>query len=155
MILKQNQLAEWRNEQKTAARTVCATGGCFDLLHRGHLHLLQKCRLLEDVVIVGLNTDESVRILKGESRPIVLWEERAAHLLALKYVDVVVPITDTMDLLGAVWPDTWVKGEEYRDHLAHKLDHAFVEGYGGRVVLVDRKFEQSTTDRLSAIRGKR
>ncbi len=105
-------LAQW----KALGRRVVLTNGCFDLLHAGHVSLLAEAARLGDVLVVGLNTDESVRRLKGSHRPVQNWEDRSSLLAALAFVDVVVPLSESTahDLIREVQPDVYVKGGDYQ-----------------------------------------
>ncbi|MBD1543646.1 bifunctional heptose 7-phosphate kinase/heptose 1-phosphate adenyltransferase [Arthrobacter sp. IA7] len=125
--------------------TVVATGGCFDLLHAGHARTLAAARDLGDCLIVCLNSDESVRRIKGEQRPIVSQQDRAELLLALECVDAVLVFgEDTPEAcLGTLRPDVWVKGGDYR---ASDLPEAgLVESWGGRCVTVPFHQARSTS----------
>ena len=106
------RLAQW----KALGRRVVLTNGCFDLLHAGHVSLLTEAARLGDVLVVGLNTDESVRQLKGPDRPVRHWEDRSSLLAALECVDVVVPLFESTahELIREVRPDVYVKGGDYR-----------------------------------------
>ena len=125
--------------------TVVATGGCFDLLHAGHARTLAAARALGDCLIVCLNSDESVRRIKGEQRPIVSQQDRAELLLALECVDAVLVFgEDTPEAcLETLRPDVWVKGGDYR---ASELPEAgLVESWGGRCVTVPFHQARSTS----------
>ena len=109
-------LLQW----KALGRRVVLTNGCFDLLHAGHVSLLTEAARLGDVLVVGLNTDASVRQLKGPDRPVRHWEDRSSLLAALACVDVVVPLSESTahELIREVRPDVYVKGGDYqRDEL--------------------------------------
>lgn len=131
----------WREDR----RIVGFTNGCFDLLHSGHLHLLEGARSTCDALIVGLNSDDSVARLKGVKRPIQPAEVRAANLLATGLVNAVVIFeTDTPeDLIRSLEPDVLVKGGDYCDRPI--VGAEFVEANGGRVVVVDYLDGHSTT----------
>jgi len=135
------KVQEWR----TAGEKVVFTNGCFDLLHPGHISLLYQARALGDRLIVGLNTDASVRRLKGPQRPILSEQDRAAMLGALACVDLVVDFDqDTpLELIAALQPDILVKGSDYKpEEVVGKKE---VESYGGCVKLVDLVQGYSTT----------
>lgn len=124
---------------------VVFTNGCFDLLHPGHVALLEAARDLGDLLVVGLNSDESVTRLKGPSRPILAQGERATILAALRAVDYVVVFgEDTpLSLVRALRPDVLVKGGDWPpDRIVGRDD---VEGWGGRVVTVPLVAGRSTT----------
>ena len=117
--------------QQSTGRKVVFTNGCFDLLHTGHIRFLHEARRLGDILVVGLNTDRSVRAVKGASRPILPQEERAAILSALEVVDYVVFFDDLTPepLLEGLRPDILVKGDT-QDHV---VGREIVENYGGVV----------------------
>ncbi|MCE5333215.1 MAG: bifunctional D-glycero-beta-D-manno-heptose-7-phosphate kinase/D-glycero-beta-D-manno-heptose 1-phosphate adenylyltransferase HldE [Desulfobacteraceae bacterium] len=131
---------------------VVFTNGCFDLLHPGHIHLLHQARALGDRLVVGLNTDASVRRLKGELRPILAENDRATLLAALSSVDAVVLFDEDtpLDLIEKLQPEILVKGDDYR--IDQVVGRDVVERYGGRVELVKVLEGRSTTtiiDRIS------
>jgi rfaE bifunctional protein nucleotidyltransferase chain/domain len=132
--------------------TVVATGGCFDLLHAGHVESLQAARALGDLLVVCLNSDDSVSRLKGPDRPIVRAEDRAAVLRALGCVDeVVVFEEDTpVALLERLRPDLFVKGGDYRPE--ELPETPVLARWGGRVVTVPLKAGRSTTSILQEVR---
>jgi rfaE bifunctional protein nucleotidyltransferase chain/domain/rfaE bifunctional protein kinase chain/domain len=125
--------------------TVVATAGCFDLLHSGHISMLEAARRLGDCLIICLNGDDSVRRLKGENRPIVAARDRAAVLSALACVDsVVIFDEDRPDgLLRQFRPDLYVKGGDYRAE--DVLEAPLVAGWGGRTVIVPYVSDRSTS----------
>ncbi|MFO7713903.1 bifunctional D-glycero-beta-D-manno-heptose-7-phosphate kinase/D-glycero-beta-D-manno-heptose 1-phosphate adenylyltransferase HldE [Desulfosarcina sp.] len=127
------RLMRWRQ----ADQRIVFTNGCFDLLHPGHVSLLNQARHLGDRLIVGLNTDASIRRLKGAQRPILPGHDRAAILSALEDVDMVVFFDEDtpLTLIEQLKPDILVKGADYR--IADVVGKAIVEAYGGRVCLVD------------------
>ncbi len=127
---------------------VVGAGGCFDLLHAGHLSLLDRARRLGDVLIVCINSDASVRRLKGADRPVVGERERAALLSALDCVDDVLVFTeDTPEkVLAELRPDIWVKGGDYAGRRIAEAD--LVESWGGEVVTVPFLEGHSTTTRI-------
>ncbi|QCU78078.1 bifunctional heptose 7-phosphate kinase/heptose 1-phosphate adenyltransferase [Citricoccus sp. SGAir0253] len=125
--------------------TVVATGGCFDVLHPGHLETLRRARDLGDVLVVLLNADDSVRRLKGPARPVVGQEDRAAVLMGLRDVDGVIVFEedDPRAALDRLRPDVWAKGGDYR---AEDLPEApLVRGWGGRVEVLPYLPGRSTT----------
>lgn len=129
-----------------AGQVVVFTNGCFDLLHPGHIQLLQVAKQMGALLVVGLNTDESVRRLKGHGRPILTEHERAHLLAALDCVDYVVLFgEDTpIPLLERLRPDVLVKGADYR--LDQVVGRELVESYGGRVARVPVVQGLSTTE---------
>lgn len=128
-----------------------ATGGCFDLLHAGHARTLAAARSMGDCLIVCLNSDESVRRLKGAHRPIVSVEDRAELLLALECVDAVVVFgEDTPEAcLSDIRPDIWVKGGDYTPEVLPEA--RLVADWGGRCVTVPFHPARSTSGLAAAL----
>jgi rfaE bifunctional protein nucleotidyltransferase chain/domain len=124
---------------------VVATGGCFDLLHAGHVRTLRAARGLGDCLVVCLNSDESVRGLKGPGRPLNREEDRAEVLRALGCVDQVVLFGEPSPerVLGELRPDVWVKGGDYTPESLPETE--LVRGWGGAVVVVPYHDGRSTT----------
>ena len=141
--------AAWRTEGKR----IVLTNGCFDLLHAGHLALLGHAARLGDVLVLAINSDASVRRLKGPERPLVPQGERAALLAALTYVDAVTIFDEDTPLavLQAVKPHVLVKGGDYR--ASEVVGRELVEAAGGRVEIVPLTPEKSTTSLVERIRG--
>jgi rfaE bifunctional protein nucleotidyltransferase chain/domain len=131
--------------------TVVFTNGVFDILHRGHLEYLRQARDLGNLLIVGLNTDASVRRIKGARRPLVKEEDRAAMLLALRFVDFVVFFDeDTPErLIAELNPHVLVKGGDYRPEEIVGYEH--VTRSGGRTVVIPFRVGYSTTDLIKTI----
>ena len=123
-------------QRRASGQRAVFTNGCFDLLHRGHTRLLQQARELGDLLIVGLNSDASVRSLKGPSRPVLSQDERAELLSALASVDYVVIFeeADPGQTIAALQPDVLVKGGDWAKEEVVGRDT--VEGRGGRVVTI-------------------
>jgi rfaE bifunctional protein nucleotidyltransferase chain/domain len=136
---------------REAGGTVVATGGCFDLLHAGHARTLAAARGLGDCLIVCLNSDDSVRRLKGETRPIMQQEDRVELLLALECVDAVLVFDESTpeDALARLRPDIWVKGGDYA--AADLPEARLVSGWGGRTVTVPYIPARSTTAFAAAL----
>ena len=132
---------------------VVFTNGVFDLLHPGHVDVLVAARLLGDALVVGINSDASVRRLKGPDRPIRTEAERALVLAAVEWVDAVVTFdTDTpLDLIAALAPDVLVKGGDYTP--ATIVGAPLVEARGGEVVVVPLTEGHSTTRTVEKLRG--
>ncbi|HEY6548924.1 MAG TPA: D-glycero-beta-D-manno-heptose 1-phosphate adenylyltransferase [Vicinamibacteria bacterium] len=146
------ELAAERAHWRTRGLSVVFTNGCFDLLHAGHVRLLEAARAEGDVLVVGLNSDDSVKRLKGESRPVLPEAERAEALLALEAVDqVVVYGEDTpLRVISALLPDVLVKGADWEEDAI--VGKAEVEAAGGRVVRVGLVPGRSTSGLLEQIR---
>ena len=135
----------WRKNGKV----VGFTNGCFDILHPGHVSMLRQARSSCDYLIVGLNSDDSVRRLKGEDRPVQTEAARAYILASLPHVDLVVTFgEDTPEsLIGKLIPDVLIKGADY--HRQDVVGADLVEGTGGRIVLIELEPGYSTTDTIA------
>jgi rfaE bifunctional protein nucleotidyltransferase chain/domain len=131
--------------------TVVATGGCFDLLHAGHVSVLQQARALGDCLVVCLNSDASVRRLKGEGRPVVGEDDRAAVLAALGCVDAVVTFDEDTPqaILERLKPDIFAKGGDYA--VADLPEQRTLERWGGQVVLLPYLKGRSTSSLMQAM----
>ena len=129
------------------------TNGVFDLLHTGHIELLTAARALGDSLIVGINTDESVRRLKGPTRPVRTEAERAYVLAALECVDAVTAFDEDtpLELILAIRPDVLVKGGDYSPNTI--VGRSEVESWGGRVHVVPLTAGHSTTRIIEALRA--
>jgi D-beta-D-heptose 7-phosphate kinase/D-beta-D-heptose 1-phosphate adenosyltransferase len=140
--------ARYRNDGKR----VVFTNGCFDLLHVGHLRCLEEASCLGDVLFVAINSDASVRKLKGAGRPVVNEHDRAKMLASLRFVDYVVIFDDDtpIRLVRMMHPDVLVKGGTYSEDKVVGGD--VVTAYGGRVCVTSKVEGMSTTQLVSAIR---
>jgi D-beta-D-heptose 7-phosphate kinase/D-beta-D-heptose 1-phosphate adenosyltransferase len=144
-----------RDQWQAAGKTVVWTNGCFDLLHVGHLRSLQSARRLGDILVVGINSDDSVRRLKGPSRPILPDEERAELVAGLECVDYVVVFEElTPDrALARLKPDIHCKGADYAPPNGKPIHEAgLVESYGGRVEFLPMVPGTSTSNLVQRIR---
>lgn len=149
-ILSRDELL--RRHARPRSESVVFTNGCFDILHRGHVAYLTQARSLGDRLIIGLNTDASVRRLKGPGRPVVTEDDRAYVIAALACVDVVTLFDEDTpaQLIAALLPDVLVKGGDYAPDDVVGRD--IVEQNGGRLVLVPVVSGRSTTGILNRIR---
>jgi D-beta-D-heptose 7-phosphate kinase/D-beta-D-heptose 1-phosphate adenosyltransferase len=150
-ILDNHDLNTAISQLRGQGKKIVFTNGCYDLLHVGHIKLLQRARSLGDVLVVGLNSDESVRSLKGPTRPLVGEKERAHVMAALDCVDIITvfPEETPMRLIEQIRPDVLVKGGDYEMHEVVGRD--FVESHGGRVELVPIVEGFSTSDIVKRI----
>jgi D-glycero-beta-D-manno-heptose 1-phosphate adenylyltransferase len=152
-VLSQEELLQVTGRETRGQRRVVFTNGCFDLLHPGHIQTLESARSLGDILVVGVNSDRSVRALKGAGRPVVAESERAEILAALEAVDYVV-IFDAetpRELIASLLPDVLVKGADWGADAI--VGRAEVEAAGGRVVSIPMLPGYSTSGILQAIRG--
>jgi D-beta-D-heptose 7-phosphate kinase / D-beta-D-heptose 1-phosphate adenosyltransferase len=145
---------KWHRRQK---KTVVFTNGCFDVIHAGHIEYLKFCRSQGDIVVLGLNSDSSVKSIKGPQRPINNQADRASVLAALESIDYITIFDepDPLNLIKKIKPDFLVKGQDWE----HKgvIGREFVESYGGKVVLaklVPGKSSTSTIEKLKLSRAK-
>lgn len=143
------RMAWWRLQKKS----VVLTNGCFDVLHAGHVSLLRQAKACGDILVVAINSDASVKRLKGEGRPVINENERALILSALESVDAVVVFDEDTpgELIDAVIPDVLVKGGDYKPE--NVVGRATVERNGGRLVLVPLVEGRSTTRIVEKMRG--
>jgi len=152
--LSLEQLVVWRDAQRARKRTVVWTNGVFDVFHVGHLQSLRAARAFGDVLIVGVNGDDSVRANKGPDRPIFPCTERVELLAALEIVDAILVFDDATPerVLATVKPDVHVKGADYANKPIP--ERSIVEAYGGRVELVPLVPGRSSTDTLARLTRK-
>ena len=138
---------------KRNGKRVVFTNGCFDLLHPGHIKLLEAARAMGDALVVGINSDDSVRTLKGPSRPTIPENERAEMLASLECVDAVVIFNELtpQETVAALLPDILVKGGDWPGNQI--VGREEVEAAGGKVVLIDVVEGHSTSEILRKIRA--
>ncbi|HYX51644.1 MAG TPA: adenylyltransferase/cytidyltransferase family protein [Ktedonobacteraceae bacterium] len=159
-ILDRDTLAIEVHRRQAAGEHAVFTNGCFDLLHLGHVCYLQEARSLGDFLILGLNSDEGVRLLKGEGRPLVLEDERAKILAALMCIDYVTifPEPTAGPLVAVLQPSIYVKGGDYAGSEndtpdVDRLPEAkVVQQYGGHVRLISYLPHHSTTELIATIK---
>jgi len=146
------ELVQFVRSEQAEGRIVVFSNGCFDLLHAGHIRYLEGARQEGDLLIVGINGDDSVRALKGSGRPLMPEAERAEIISALECVDHVIIFHDsTVDrILAILQPDVHAKGTDYSHETVPERET--VLGYGGRIAIVGDPKDHSTRDYLEAIR---
>ncbi|MBQ3434380.1 MAG: D-glycero-beta-D-manno-heptose 1-phosphate adenylyltransferase [Selenomonadaceae bacterium] len=151
MLIDRKNAATFCEGLRQRGKQIVFTNGCFDILHAGHVRYLTTAKSFGDVLIVGLNTDESVRRLKGTNRPINTQDDRAEVLLGLKAVDHVIFFGEQTAeaLIAEVKPAVYVKGGDYT--LETLPEAAIVQSYGGRVELVNLVAGRSTTNIIGKI----
>lgn len=154
-ILSRDQLRRRVQEWRSGGDSVTLANGCFDLLHVGHVRYLHAAKQLGGRLIVAINSDESVRSLKGEDRPLMPAEERAEILASLADVDAVVifPERDVRALIGEIHPDVQAKGTDYTAESVPEAE--VVREYGGRVEIVGDPKDHSATEIIRSGLGKR
>lgn len=150
-ILSRQALVEVRKELKIQGKKVVFTNGCFDILHAGHVDYLLKARAFGDILVVGMNSDQSIRRIKGENRPIVPENQRAFLVASLKAVDYVTLFDEDTpgELIDALIPDVLVKGADWS--IENIVGRDVVENNGGEVKTVEFVNDQSTSKIISAI----
>jgi D-glycero-beta-D-manno-heptose 1-phosphate adenylyltransferase len=144
------ELVDQRARWKEQGKRVVFTNGCYDLLHPGHIRLLEEARSLGDCLILALNSDESVRRMKGPSRPLIPEKQRAELALALEAVDAVTFFDEETprELIAAVLPDVLIKGADWSHFIAGREE---VEAAGGQVLTVALQPGYSTTNIVERI----
>ncbi|MBQ7630996.1 MAG: D-glycero-beta-D-manno-heptose 1-phosphate adenylyltransferase [Selenomonadaceae bacterium] len=149
MLIDRKNISNLR--EKLAGKKIVFTNGCFDIIHVGHVRYLTAAKNFGDVLIVGLNTDDSVRKLKGATRPINNQDDRAEVLLGLKAVDHVIFFGENTaeNLIAELQPDIYVKGGDYT--LDTLPEAKIVQSYGGKVELVNLVVGKSTTNIIEKI----
>jgi len=154
-LLLPDDAVAWLDRVKAGGGRVVFTNGVFDLLHPGHVRYLRQARTLGDALVVGVNTDRSVRVIKGESRPVTPESERAEILAALACVDVVVLFDEETpyELIRRLQPDVLVKGADWSE--ASMIGRDIVEARGGQVVRVPFEAGYSTTSIIEKIKEQR
>ncbi|MFP4096376.1 MAG: D-glycero-beta-D-manno-heptose 1-phosphate adenylyltransferase [Cyclobacteriaceae bacterium] len=147
-IYQLNDLLKKLEEDRSAGRKIAFTNGCFDILHRGHATYLREARSTGDLLIIGLNTDASVKRLKGESRPINHENDRAYLLESLECVDYVVKFDEDTpyELLSRIKPDILIKGGDY------KLEDVVGREFAKEVILIDFVEGYSTTKTIQQMK---
>lgn len=150
-LYSRGEILEARAELRRQGKKVVFTNGCFDILHAGHVDYLAKARACGDVLIIGLNSDASVRSIKGEKRPIIPEVERAQLLAALKAVDYVTLFDEDtpFEIISALVPDILIKGADWA--MDKIVGRDVVEANGGEVKTITFVSPQSTSKIISAI----
>jgi rfaE bifunctional protein nucleotidyltransferase chain/domain len=150
VFYSREELVQARQDWKQAGRSVVFTNGCYDILHPGHIRLLEKARSLGDILILALNTDNSVQRLKGPSRPLISESDRAELACGLEAV-VAVTLFDEdtpREFIAAVLPDLHIKGADWSHFIAGREE---VEAAGGQVLALPLEAGYSTTNMVDEI----
>lgn len=131
-----SSLEEYCREIRLKNKKIIFTNGCFDIIHPGHIHILSKAKSLGDILVVGLNSDLSVKKLKGDKRPLVSEDDRSRVLLSLRFVDYVIIFNELTPLkvIKKIKPDFLVKGGDYNENDIVGSD--FVKASGGQVEII-------------------
>jgi rfaE bifunctional protein nucleotidyltransferase chain/domain len=152
-ILTETELMRVARDERAAGKTIAFANGVFDVLHVGHVRYLQDAAKQADVLIVGVNGDESVRALKGEGRPVTNQHERAELVSAIRGVSYVTIFHDSSParLIAVIKPDVHCKGTDYTEESVPERE--VVLAYGGRIAIVGDAKNHSTTDLLRRMRN--
>lgn len=152
-IIPWAKLPAWRAEIRAKGLRLVVTNGCFDILHLGHITYLESARQQGDLLLVGINSDSSVRELKGVGRPVNSETDRAAVVAALACVDAVCIFNErsALHFLTAAQPNIWVKGGDYTLDSINQDERRAVEKTGGKVVILPLVPGKSTTALLEKI----
>jgi D-beta-D-heptose 7-phosphate kinase/D-beta-D-heptose 1-phosphate adenosyltransferase len=145
-----SDIASLKRSLPSPGKKIVFTNGCFDLLHKGHLQLLEEAKKLGDILIVAVNDDASVIKLKGETRPVQDINERMQQLAELSSTDLIIPFSEDTPgkLIEAIRPDVLVKGGDYKE--SDIAGAAFVRSYGGQIILIPLLEGYSTTSIISS-----
>lgn len=145
----QNRLARW----KLSKKEIIFTNGVFDILHTGHLQYLWQASRMGKVLIIGINSDESVKKLKGPDRPVNTLSDRAKHLAGLGFVDAILPFSENtpVEVIRYIQPDIHIKGGDYRKE--DLPEYSIVKEYGGKIQILPFRKGYSTTSIIKKIQG--
>lgn len=154
-ILDREKLVEKINELRKSGARVTLANGCFDLFHVGHIRYLAGAKELADILVVGINSDEQVRKLKGANRPFMPETERAEIVSALRFIDFVTIFDEptVAELLRAVKPDFHAKGTDYT--VDSVPEREIVREYGGQTAIVGDPKDHSSTNLIELVSGKK
>ena len=150
-VLERNRLIARVAIERRGGKRIVLANGCFDLFHVGHVRYLAGAKALGECLIVGINSDEQVRILKGANRPYIPENERAEIVSALRFVDYVTifPEPTVTELIRAIRPDFHAKGTDYTSDTVPERE--IVREYGGKVAIVGDPKDQSSTDLIKLV----
>jgi len=153
-IINNNEAVRFINIKKGIGKKIVFVNGCFDIIHVGHIRYLKEARSYGDCMIVAINSDSSIKQLKGEHRPIIIQEQRAEVLASLECVDYVTIFNDLtpINLIKLIKPDFLIKGEDWKHEEIVGKD--FVESYDGKVIRIKLVEGISTTKIIEKIREK-
>ncbi|MEW6456466.1 MAG: D-glycero-beta-D-manno-heptose 1-phosphate adenylyltransferase [Acidobacteriota bacterium] len=146
-----DEIIEIKTNLKKHNKKIVFTNGCFDLIHPGHIRLFKWAESMGDILIVGVNTDDSVKVIKGKNRPIFPLNERLEILESIEYIDYLVPFDEEtpLELIKNIEPDFLIKGGDYNTDQVVGRD--FVESYGGRVLIFPYQKKYSTSAIIAKI----
>jgi D-beta-D-heptose 7-phosphate kinase/D-beta-D-heptose 1-phosphate adenosyltransferase len=150
-ILERNVLKNKLEELRKEGKKIAFTNGCFDILHVGHIRYLREAKKTADVLVLALNSDSSVRAIKGEKRPLMSEEERAEILAALEFIDFVTIFQELtpLELINYLKPDVLIKGGDWPEEKI--VGGEEIKKWGGRVVIIPEVTGKSTTNIVEKI----
>lgn len=153
-VIKRNDIEQYLSSWRESGKIIVFTNGCFDVLHRGHVEYLIAARKYGDLLVVGVNSDSSVKKLKGDNRPLVGEQDRAFILSQIIPVDAVVLFSEDTpyNMISEVKPDVLVKGGDYS--VDEVVGREIVEASGGEVIIIPLVTGRSTTNLIKKIRSK-
>ena len=151
-ILERNTLKDKLEELRKIGKRVAFTNGCFDILHVGHVRYLREAKKTADILVLALNSDSSVRLLKGEERPLVPEKERAEILAALEFIDFVTIFEELtpLELINYLKPDILIKGGHWPEEKV--VGREEIKEWGGRVAIIPEVEGKSTTNIVEKIK---
>ncbi|MDX6288871.1 MAG: D-glycero-beta-D-manno-heptose 1-phosphate adenylyltransferase [Blastocatellia bacterium] len=154
-IINRDELIKLVETEKLSGKRIVFANGCFDVLHVGHVRYLEAARALGDLLIVGINSDEQARRLKGEGRPLVPQDQRAEIISSIAAVDLVTIFSEptVTELLLALKPDIHAKGTDYTEESVPERD--VVRSYGGRVAIVGDPKDHSSSEMIEKLAASR
>lgn len=146
-LKKLEELVEIRANLRKSGKTVVWTNGCYDLMHAGHIDCFRRAKKLGDILITGVNSDKSVRKLKGQGRPLHSQDRRAFLLSELSSIDYLLICGDEnmVHYLNVLQPDIYTKGGDYTLETINQEERRLVEGYGGKIIIVPSIHDLPTT----------
>lgn len=151
-ILDRNKLKDTLDELRKEGKKIAFTNGCFDILHVGHVRYLREAKRAGDILVLALNSDSSVRTIKGEERPLVSEQERAEVLAALEFVDYITIFSEStpLELINHLKPDVIIKGGDWAEDKIVGRDE--VKKWGGHVTIIPEVEGKSTTNIVEKIK---
>lgn len=151
-FLERNELKNKLEELRKEGKKIAFTNGCFDILHVGHIRYLREAKKTADVLVLALNSDSSVRAIKGEKRPLMSEEERAEILAALEFIDFVIIFQELtpLELINYLKPDILIKGGDWPEEKV--IGREEIKKWGGRVVIIPEVEGKSTTNIVEKIK---
>src|SRR5450759_292819 len=151
-ILERNALKNKLEELRKEGKKIAFTNGCFDILHVGHIRYLREAKKTADVLVLALNSDSSVRAIKGDKRPLMSEEERAEILAALDFIDFVTifPELTPLELINYLKPDILIKGGDWPEEKV--IGREEIKKWGGRVAIIPEVEGKSTTNIVEKIK---